>query len=40
VLIETQDTTILTDPIVAYDHGHGVDRFSFADLPDRIDYVW
>jgi len=39
VLIETRDTTILTDPIVAYDHGHGAERFSFADLPDRIDYV-
>src|SRR5262249_28277252 len=39
VLIETRDTTILTDPVVAYDHGGGAPRFSFSDLPERIDYV-
>jgi L-ascorbate metabolism protein UlaG (beta-lactamase superfamily) len=39
VLIETRDTTILTDPVIGYDHGHGLPRFSFADLPARIDYV-
>jgi L-ascorbate metabolism protein UlaG (beta-lactamase superfamily) len=39
VLVETADTAILTDPVVAYDHGSGIPRWSFADLPDRIDYV-
>jgi L-ascorbate metabolism protein UlaG (beta-lactamase superfamily) len=39
VLIETRDTSILTDPVVGYDHGSGMERFSFADLPERIDYV-
>lgn len=39
VLIETPDTAILTDPVVPYDHGGGMARFSFADLPPRIDYV-
>ncbi len=39
VLIETRDTTILTDPVIGYEHGRGAARFSFADLPARIDYV-
>lgn len=39
VLVETPDTTILTDPVVGYEHGNGSERYSFADLPDRIDYV-
>jgi len=39
VLVETRDTTILTDPVVAYEHGAGPARFSFADLPERIDHV-
>ena len=39
VLIETRDTTVLTDPVIGYDHGNGSPRFSFADLPEQIDYV-
>ena len=39
VLIETRDTTILTDPVIGYEHGRASARFSFADLPPRIDYV-
>ncbi len=39
VLIETRETTILTDPVIGYEHGGGAERFSFSDLPDRIDYV-
>jgi L-ascorbate metabolism protein UlaG (beta-lactamase superfamily) len=39
VLIETRDTTVLTDPVIAYTHGRGVQRYGFADLPPRIDYV-
>jgi L-ascorbate metabolism protein UlaG (beta-lactamase superfamily) len=39
VLLESGGTTVLTDPVVAYDHGRGLERFSFADLPQRIDFV-
>ena len=39
VLLETRGTTILTDPVIGYEHGRGLERFSFADLPDQIDYV-
>ena len=39
LLIETRDTSILTDPVIAYDHGNGIPRFGFADLPRKIDYV-
>ncbi|WP_414170128.1 MBL fold metallo-hydrolase [Streptoverticillium reticulum] len=38
VLFE-DDVSILVDPVIAYDHASDVPRFSFADLPDRIDYV-
>jgi len=40
ILVETNDISILLDPIVSY-HGyqHEVDRFSDMDLPDEIDYV-
>ena len=39
VLLETRGTTILTDPVIGYEHGRGLERFSFADLPDQIDYA-
>jgi L-ascorbate metabolism protein UlaG (beta-lactamase superfamily) len=39
VLLETRDTTVLTDPVVAYGHGSGLPRWTFSDLPGRIDYV-
>lgn len=39
VLFEDDDVSILVDPVIAYDHASEVPRFSFADLPDRIDYV-
>ena len=39
VLIETKDVSILTDPIISYDYDNEVPRYTFADLPDEIDYV-
>ncbi|MEL6468401.1 MAG: thioester reductase domain-containing protein [Cyanobacteria bacterium J06623_4] len=39
VLIETDEVSILCDPLVSYEHPTGVDRYSFADLPDLIDYA-
>lgn len=39
ILIESNGTSILTDPVVSYKYDTGLDRFTFADLPDRIDYI-
>ncbi|MEJ6472782.1 MBL fold metallo-hydrolase [Pseudoalteromonas piscicida] len=39
VLVETSDVTILTDPVVSYETGEDVERFTLNDLPDKIDYV-
>lgn len=39
VLIETQDVAVLCDPVIGYDYDDGAPRFSYADLPARLDYV-
>jgi L-ascorbate metabolism protein UlaG (beta-lactamase superfamily) len=39
VLIETRQTSILTDPVISYPFAGGVDRYTLADLPETIDYV-
>jgi len=39
VLIETQDVSILVDPLVSYDQPNGLARYSYADLPNTIDYA-
>ncbi len=39
VLMESADVAVLTDPIVSYLPDGEVERFSFGDLPARIDYV-
>ena len=39
VLIETQDTTILCDPLISYHNSAGINRYTYADLPEVIDYV-
>jgi L-ascorbate metabolism protein UlaG (beta-lactamase superfamily) len=39
VLIETKDVSILVDPVVSYKYDNGIERFTFADLPETIDYV-
>jgi L-ascorbate metabolism protein UlaG (beta-lactamase superfamily) len=39
LLIESRKVSILLDPVVSYEHGNGVPRFTYADLPEHIDYV-
>jgi L-ascorbate metabolism protein UlaG (beta-lactamase superfamily) len=39
LLIETRETSILCDPVISYPFASGIDRYTFADLPERIDYV-
>jgi L-ascorbate metabolism protein UlaG (beta-lactamase superfamily) len=40
ILIETSQISILTDPVVSYKYkNNGIPRYTFEDLPERIDYV-
>jgi L-ascorbate metabolism protein UlaG (beta-lactamase superfamily) len=39
VLIESRQTSVLTDPVISYEYGAEAPRFTHADLPERIDYV-
>jgi L-ascorbate metabolism protein UlaG (beta-lactamase superfamily) len=39
LLIETPNVSILLDPVVSYDIDGDVERFSYKDLPETIDYV-
>ena len=39
VLLETKNVSILIDPVISYKYENGVDRYTFLDLPDVIDYV-
>ena len=39
ILIETDEVSIISDPVISYQHGHGMHRYTFADLPEIIDYV-
>lgn len=39
ILLQTRDVSILLDPVLSYDFGSEVSRFSFKDLPEQIDYV-
>jgi L-ascorbate metabolism protein UlaG (beta-lactamase superfamily) len=39
VLIETAGVSILTDPVMSYQYGDFNHRFTYADLPETIDYV-
>jgi L-ascorbate metabolism protein UlaG (beta-lactamase superfamily) len=39
ILIETKEINILVDPVVSYKHGNGIARYTYADLPEKIDYV-
>ncbi|MEM8830374.1 MAG: MBL fold metallo-hydrolase [Cyanobacteria bacterium P01_G01_bin.19] len=39
VLIETKNTSILCDPLIAYPNPEGIPRYSYDDLPDSIDYA-
>jgi L-ascorbate metabolism protein UlaG (beta-lactamase superfamily) len=39
VLVEAPGLTVMFDPVVSYDFEGKDDRFSHADVPERIDYV-
>lgn len=39
ILIESKETSLLCDPVISYDFASEVPRYTFADLPETIDYV-
>jgi L-ascorbate metabolism protein UlaG (beta-lactamase superfamily) len=39
LLLESNRTSILCDPLVSYKYDNGIYRYTYADLPDKIDYV-
>ena len=39
ILIESEHTSILCDPVISYPCSSGLERYSFCDLPEQIDYV-
>lgn len=39
ILVETATTTILLDPVLSYTYESEISRYTYADLPDRIDFV-
>ncbi|MEO0837241.1 MAG: MBL fold metallo-hydrolase, partial [Cyanobacteria bacterium J06642_3] len=39
ILIEVNGLSILCDPLIPYPNCAGIPRYSFRDLPDKIDYV-
>jgi L-ascorbate metabolism protein UlaG (beta-lactamase superfamily) len=39
VLLQTAEVSILIDPMVAWENDQGDGRYTFCDLPDRLDYV-
>ena len=39
ILIETREVNILCDPVLGYEFGSDIKRYTYEDLPERIDYV-
>jgi len=39
ILFETRDVSILLDPILSYTYENNISRYTYADLPETIDYV-
>ena len=39
LLIEADGCSLLTDPVISYKYDNGIRRYTFADLPEQIDYV-
>ncbi len=39
ILVETETTSILLDPVLSYTYESDISRYTYADLPDQIDYV-
>lgn len=38
-VVETRDVTIMTDPLISYKYESDIDRYTYEDLPEKIDYV-
>ena len=39
LFFETKDVNVLVDPVISYKYPESTERYTFADLPDTIDYV-
>ena len=39
ILIETKEVNILSDPVIGYEFDSELQRYTYDDLPERIDYV-
>lgn len=39
VLLETKDVSVLIDPLISYKYPAELSRYTFADLPEKINYV-
>lgn len=39
VLLQTAELSVLVDPVVSYGYPGGPDRYTYADLPEHIDFV-
>jgi L-ascorbate metabolism protein UlaG (beta-lactamase superfamily) len=39
ILVETNEISILVDPLVSYGYNSDLSRYTFEDLPEQIDYV-
>ncbi|WP_347252120.1 MBL fold metallo-hydrolase [Legionella sp.] len=39
ILIESKACNILVDPVISYEYPSDIERFTYADLPPKIDYV-
>jgi len=39
ILIESKHVNILCDPVISYRYENGIYRYSYSDLPDKIDYI-
>nr|QEO74539.1 hypothetical protein [uncultured bacterium] len=39
VLVESKGTSVLCDPVISYECKSGIPRYTYADLPDQLDYV-
>jgi hypothetical protein len=39
VLLETKEVSIPTVPALSYSYQKGIERFTYQDLPEAIDYI-
>ncbi|MET0623201.1 MAG: MBL fold metallo-hydrolase [Pyrinomonadaceae bacterium] len=39
ILLETSEVSILMDPALSYSYDNGIERYTYEDLPEVIDYV-